>query len=101
MSVEIARPYVAAFSARFMLMLQYRAAAVAGFATQCWWGAIKVMIYAAFYRASSGARERTDDVGAGHHVHVVGAGVSRAGAVGRAIRTSRSRCAREPSATTD
>ena len=53
MRVEIARPYVAAFSARFMLMLQYRAAAVAGFATQCWWGAIKVMIYAAFYRASS------------------------------------------------
>jgi len=53
--VELARPYVAAFSARFMLMLQYRAAAVAGFATQCWWGAIKVMIYAAFYRASPGA----------------------------------------------
>jgi len=53
--VEIARPYVAAFSARFMLMLQYRAAAVAGFATQCWWGAIKVMIYAAFYRGASGS----------------------------------------------
>jgi ABC-2 type transport system permease protein len=30
-------------------MLQYRAAALAGFATQCWWGAIKVMILAAFY----------------------------------------------------
>src|SRR6185295_2305851 len=53
MRVEIARPYVAAFSARFLLMLQYRAAAVAGFATQCWWGAIKVMVYAAFYRASA------------------------------------------------
>ena len=53
--MEIARPYVAAFSARFILMLQYRAAAVAGFATQCWWGAIKVMIYVAFYRASRGA----------------------------------------------
>ena len=53
--MEIARPYVAAFSARFMLMLQYRAAAVAGFATQCWWGAIKVMIYAAFYRGASGS----------------------------------------------
>lgn len=51
--MEIARPYVAAFSARFLLMLQYRAAAVAGFLTQCWWGAIKIMVYAAFYRASS------------------------------------------------
>ena len=53
--MELTRPYVAAFSARFILMLQYRAAAVAGFATQCWWGAIKVMIYVAFYRASRGA----------------------------------------------
>jgi ABC-2 type transport system permease protein len=52
----IARPYVAAFSARFLLMLQYRAAALAGFATQCWWGAIKVMVYAAFYHASPAAR---------------------------------------------
>ena len=51
--MEIARPYVAAFSARFLLMLQYRAAAVAGFLTQCWWGAIKIMVYAAFYRASA------------------------------------------------
>lgn len=53
--MERARPYVAAFSARFLLMLQYRAAAFAGFATQCWWGAIKVMTYAAFYRASPAA----------------------------------------------
>src|SRR6185295_186339 len=34
---------------------QYRAAAIAGFTTQCWWGAIKVMTYAAFYRASPSA----------------------------------------------
>src|SRR3954462_3934408 len=53
--MEIARPYIAAFSARFILMLQYRAAAVAGFLTQCWWGGIKIMVYAAFYRASSAA----------------------------------------------
>jgi ABC-2 type transport system permease protein len=53
--VELARPYVAAFSARFLLMMQYRAAAIAGFATQCWWGAIKVMVYAAFYHASPAA----------------------------------------------
>ena len=53
--MELARPYVAAFSSRFLLMLQYRAAAIAGFATQCWWGAIKVMTYAAFYHASPAA----------------------------------------------
>ncbi|MBS0447333.1 MAG: ABC transporter permease [Proteobacteria bacterium] len=44
------QPYLAAFRSRFMLMLQYRAAAVAGFVTQCWWGGIKVMVLAAFYR---------------------------------------------------
>jgi ABC-2 type transport system permease protein len=36
-------------------MLQYRAAALAGFATQCWWGGIKVMIYAAFFGAAGAA----------------------------------------------
>jgi len=50
--MELTRPYVAAFSARFLLMLQYRAAAFAGFLTQCWWGGIKIMVYAAFYRTS-------------------------------------------------
>ncbi|MBB1602996.1 ABC-2 family transporter protein [Variovorax sp. UMC13] len=43
------RPYVAAFASRFLQMLQYRTAALAGFATQCWWGGIKVMVFAAFY----------------------------------------------------
>ena len=43
-----ARPFVAAFMSRFLQMLQYRAAALAGFATQCWWGGIKVMVFAAF-----------------------------------------------------
>lgn len=46
---ELARPYVAAFASRFLQMLQYRTAALAGFATQCWWGGIKVMVFAAFY----------------------------------------------------
>ena len=46
------RPYLAAFRARFQLMLQYRAAALAGFATQCWWGGIKIMVLAAFYGAN-------------------------------------------------
>ncbi|KQW59796.1 ABC transporter permease [Variovorax sp. Root411] len=34
-------------------MLQYRTAALAGFATQCWWGGIKVMVLAAFYGGAS------------------------------------------------
>jgi ABC-2 type transport system permease protein len=46
--VTPALPYVAVFRARFQLLLQYRAAAVAGFATQCWWGLVKVMVFTAF-----------------------------------------------------
>jgi ABC-2 type transport system permease protein len=44
------RPYVAVLRARFYLLLQYRAAAFAGFLTQCWWGAIKIMVLTAFFR---------------------------------------------------
>lgn len=55
--MDLARPYLAAFATRFLLMLQYRAAAIAGFMTQCWWGGIKVMVYAAFYNASPAAAE--------------------------------------------
>ena len=47
------RPYRAAFASRFQQMLQYRSAALAGFATQCWWGGIKVTILAAFYAGAS------------------------------------------------
>ncbi len=45
-------PYRAVFRARFHLLVRYRAAALAGFATQCWWGAIKVMVFAAFLRGA-------------------------------------------------
>jgi ABC-2 type transport system permease protein len=45
--------YIAAFQARFLLMLQYRAAALAGFGTQVWFGMVRVAILAAFYRASA------------------------------------------------
>ncbi len=48
MMASAIRPYQAVFRARFQLLLQYRAAALAGFGTQCWWGAIKVMIFTAF-----------------------------------------------------
>jgi ABC-2 type transport system permease protein len=48
-------PYRAAFASRFLLVMQYRSAAIAGFVTQCWWGGLKVMILATFYGASAGA----------------------------------------------
>ena len=44
------RPYQAVVRARFNLLLQYRAAALAGFVTQCWWGALKIMVLSAFFR---------------------------------------------------
>ena len=47
------RPYRAVLRARFQLLLQYRAAALAGFGTQCWWGAIKVMVLAAFFSGAA------------------------------------------------
>ena len=38
------------------MLLQYRAAAFAGLVTQCFWGAIRLMIVAAFYAASTQAQ---------------------------------------------
>jgi ABC-2 type transport system permease protein len=46
-------PYMAVVSARYCMLLQYRAAAFAGLVTQCFWGAIRLMIVAAFYAAST------------------------------------------------
>ncbi len=46
------RGYGAIFSARFRMLLQYRAAAVAGFGTQLFWGLIRVMIFTAFFHSS-------------------------------------------------
>jgi ABC-2 type transport system permease protein len=48
------RPYLAILSARFQLVLQYRAAAIAGFATQCWWGAMHVLVFVAFFAGAHG-----------------------------------------------
>lgn len=42
-------PYIAILIVRFQMLLQYRAAAIAGFGTQIWWGGIMVMAMAAFY----------------------------------------------------
>jgi ABC-2 type transport system permease protein len=52
MALAFARPYLAALRARFQLTLQYRAAALAGVATQGWWGMLKIMVLAAFYRGA-------------------------------------------------
>lgn len=46
-------PYSAVLSARFRMLLQYRAAALAGFVTQIGWGAIRVMAMEAFYRSTT------------------------------------------------
>jgi ABC-2 type transport system permease protein len=47
------KPYLAILSARFRLLLQYRAAAIAGFGTQLFWGFIRVMIFTAFFKSAS------------------------------------------------
>lgn len=54
MSVQIGsgqrlRPYRAIVAARVRMLLQYRAAALAGFGTQVFWGLIKVMVLFAFF----------------------------------------------------
>lgn len=52
-------PYFAALGARFRLLLQYRAAAIAGLATQLFWGVIRVNIFDAFYRSSNAPQPMT------------------------------------------
>jgi ABC-2 type transport system permease protein len=49
------RPYLAIFAARFLMMLQYRAAALAGIATQFWFGAIMILALSAFYAGGRGS----------------------------------------------
>lgn len=48
-------PYRALMSARYRMMLQYRAAAMAGAGTQFFWGFIRIMILMGFYASSSAA----------------------------------------------
>lgn len=47
------RPYLAILSARFRMLLQYRAAALAGIWTQFFFGIVLIMIYDAFVRSST------------------------------------------------
>lgn len=53
MAHEILKPYLAVVSARYRTLLQYRVAAFAGLVTQFFWGAVKVMVFAAFYAVST------------------------------------------------
>ncbi|MDX1931314.1 MAG: ABC-2 family transporter protein [Capsulimonadales bacterium] len=46
-------PYFALFSARFRTLIQYREAAIAGMATQLFWGLIKIMILEGFYHGTT------------------------------------------------
>jgi ABC-2 type transport system permease protein len=52
-------PYLALVGARYRMLLQYRAAALAGFVTQLFWGAVKLMILAAFLRQADAAAPMT------------------------------------------
>ena len=53
------RPYLSVLSARIRMLLQYRAAALAGMSTQLFWGLIRVMIFEAFYRTATQAQPMT------------------------------------------
>ena len=46
------RPYLAIVSARFRVLLQYRAAALAGVWTQVFFGFVLIMVYEGFYRST-------------------------------------------------
>lgn len=50
------RPYAALLGARFRMLLQYRAAALAGLGTQLFWGLIRIMVFEAFYRSTVAAQ---------------------------------------------
>ncbi len=53
------RAYLAIFRLRFINVLQYRAAAIAGIATQFFWGFMYIMIFEAFYRTTGGSNAIT------------------------------------------
>ncbi len=49
------KKYLSFFRLRFVMGLQYRAAALAGMVTQFFWGFMELMIFRAFYRADAAA----------------------------------------------
>jgi len=50
------KAYWSLLSARFRMLLQYRAAALAGLGTQLFWGVIRMMVFEAFYRSTDAAQ---------------------------------------------
>jgi ABC-2 type transport system permease protein len=58
---QAAAPYLAVLSSRFRMLLQYRAVALAGIATQVIWGIIRAQIFAAFYASSTAPQPMTAD----------------------------------------
>jgi len=50
---SVSHAYLAVVSARYRTLLQYRAAAFAGFITQLFWGGIRIMVLMAFYAVST------------------------------------------------
>jgi ABC-2 type transport system permease protein len=55
------RAYRAILVSRFLTLLQYRSAAIAGVGTQLFFGLVRVMIYDGFYRSSSTPQPMTSD----------------------------------------
>ncbi len=53
------KAYWSLFVARFALLLQYRTAALAGVATQLFWGFVKVMVLEAFYTHATSTQPMT------------------------------------------
>jgi ABC-2 type transport system permease protein len=49
-------PYIAVLAARFRVLLQYRAAALAGLGTQVFWGLVRIAIFTGFYRSATAAQ---------------------------------------------
>ncbi len=49
------RKYFSFFRMRFFMGLQYRTAAIAGMATQFFWGMMEILLYNAFYKADAAA----------------------------------------------
>jgi ABC-2 type transport system permease protein len=59
MTPHALRPYLAIVSARFRVLLQYRAAALAGLWTQMFFGLVFLGVFEGFYRSSTAARPMT------------------------------------------
>ncbi len=53
------KQYISFFKLKFSVGLQYRAAALAGIATQVFFGLVYIMVYTAFYRSGKTSVDMT------------------------------------------